>query len=435
MKKFFESGKKVLLSFFVISMLLSLVAVDHSPSFAQTTTTQSNSAGVTAYKPVDMDSMLLTNSPEERTLISAFVEKARKMALSLAEKGYQINLNGRLDFLDPQTLETEKKKYKWKKPSPFGNDPEVVTQLTADAIMAYSQEGIEVAVKHFLGTMWPTGDSHYRVLKFDGDITPHLQAYQKTIQSGASWVMLGHIIVPEISGNRPMSVSPKGIRYLRETLKFNGMVIADDFFNMNGILDYYRDEHGKKSKPDQVTAAVKDFILSGGDLFISVDPKILAENVLPEITSAVNADPHGELAQKINEAAIRIFRKKAALFGEEWMNRHLDEKDSRLPINERIEKLVNHLSMNVKLAQMIFLHFPEGSPIDRKYHEAFYTFMGGLIIDNPDYLEIFKSKEFFIPPFRAVHRYLLGTKEAGEEFGTAYERLLKKIRSQEQEKL
>jgi hypothetical protein len=385
-----------------------------------------------ATRPVDIDSLLLTNSPEERALITAFMEKTRKMAVSISEKGYQINLNGRLDFFDPHTFETERIKYKWKKPSPFGNDPEVVTQLTADAIIAYRQEGVEVAIKHFLGTMWPPGDSHYQVLKFNGDITSHVQAYKKAIQSGASWVMLGHIIVPEISGNRPMSVSSEGIRYLRNSLKFEGMIIADDFFNMNGILNYYRYKCGKKSKQEQINAAVKDFILSGGDLFISVNPKILAEDVLPEIILTLNKEPEGELADKVNEATIRIFRKKVSLFGENWMVKLLDDKDALLSLNERINKLVDHLSMNVKLAQMILLHFPEDSPLDPKYHETFYAFMGGLILDNADYLEFFKSKDFFIPPFYAVHRYLLGTKEEMEYFGYAYERLLKKNRRQDQ---
>ncbi|GEM_PF-2910959 len=419
---------RFLLSFFIITMLISLITDDHSAYLAQTTTKQSSITAEQAVRPVDIDSLLITDSPEERALITAFMEKTQRMAVSISEKGYHINFNGRLDFFDPDTFETEKNRYKWKKPSPFGNDPEVVTRLTADAILAYRKAGVEVAIKHFLGTMWPPGDSHYQVLKFDGDITPHLQAYKKAIQSGASWVMLGHIIVPEISGDRPMSVSPEGIRYLRKNLKFNGMIIADDFFNMNGILNYYREARGKKGKPDQITAAVKDFILSGGDLFISVNPKILAEDVLPEIIRTLNDEPEGELAHKVNEASVRIFRKKASLFGVEWIDRLLNDKDDRLSVNERIKKLVNHLSMNVKLAQMIMLHFPDDSPLDRKYHDTFYAFMGGLILDNADHLEFFKSREFFIPPFYGVHRYLLGTKEEMEKFGSAYEKLLKNSR-------
>jgi hypothetical protein len=103
-----EFCKKSLLSFFITGMLLFLDTGDHLPSFAQTTATQTSLSGDQALRPIDIDSLLLTNSPEERALIASFVEKARKMAVSLAEKGYQVNLNGRLDFLNPLTFETEK---------------------------------------------------------------------------------------------------------------------------------------------------------------------------------------------------------------------------------------------------------------------------------------------------------------------------------------
>ena len=62
--------------------------------------------------------------------------------------------------------------------------------------------------------------------------------YERGIKAGAPFVMLGHITVPELSGELPASLSPQIISILRNELNFEGVIITDSF-RMHAITDLY----------------------------------------------------------------------------------------------------------------------------------------------------------------------------------------------------
>jgi len=98
--------------------------------------------------------------------------------------------------------------------------------------------------KHFPGHGDTEVDSHIKLPVVDKSLTRlkkyELESFQRAIEAKVKMIMLGHLSVPALDRSGiPVSMSKKAIRFLREKMKFNGIVITDAM-NMGGSANFQR---------------------------------------------------------------------------------------------------------------------------------------------------------------------------------------------------
>ena len=104
---------------------------------------------------------------------------------------------------------------------------------------AFQACGIAACGKHFPGHGDTEVDSHIKLPVVDKGLKRlkkyELLPFQRAIEENVKMIMLGHLKVPALdSSGTPVSISKKAVAFLREKMKFNGIVITDAM-NMGGI--------------------------------------------------------------------------------------------------------------------------------------------------------------------------------------------------------
>ena len=124
------------------------------------------------------------------------------------------------------------------------SDASVVADMVTKELEGLSSQGVFGAVKHFPGQGGVSGDSHDGAVTLDKSLEELMQTelvpFQKAVENGVSFVMVGHISVPQVVGdNTPASLSQMMVsNVLREQLGYQGIVITDAM-NMGAITGTY----------------------------------------------------------------------------------------------------------------------------------------------------------------------------------------------------
>lgn len=124
----------------------------------------------------------------------------------------------------------------------FGEDPERVARATVAYTLGMEDAGVQATPKHFPGHGDTNTDSHKTVTEVghsramldSTDLVP----FREAIASGASAVMVGHLVVPALDASlAPASLSKKMIGgLLRRDMGFEGLVYTDAL-GMRGAVD------------------------------------------------------------------------------------------------------------------------------------------------------------------------------------------------------
>ncbi len=185
----------------------------------------------------------------------------------------------------------------------FSSDPAVVTKYAGAYAQGLRDARLLPVLKHFPGHGHGSGDSHT-----GGVTTPPLAAlqnddlvpYQTLVTANPVGVMVGHMQVPGLTGNKPASLSPAAMQLLRNGTgyggpPFNGPVFSDDLSSMAAINEHY-------SVPDAVVRTLQ----AGTDiaLWVTTDE---VHDVLDRLEKALAA---GEL--KISAIDASVLRVAAA---------------------------------------------------------------------------------------------------------------------------
>ncbi len=116
----------------------------------------------------------------------------------------------------------------------FGDDPEMAARLTGAMVSGFKKAGVLATLKHFPGSGEATVDPHYRLPLLDLDKerldAVELPPFRSGVAAGASLLMVGHHLVPALTGSReiPICGSEVGINgFVRSELGFEGVVISD----------------------------------------------------------------------------------------------------------------------------------------------------------------------------------------------------------------
>jgi beta-N-acetylhexosaminidase len=195
----------------------------------------------------------------------------------------------------------------------FGEDPELVSGLSAAAVAGMQRAGVSATLKHFPGHGDTVTDSHTGVpwIFHTKEQWERIDAppFRAGIAAGADMVMTAHVIMPELQrdcdpvtqeGCDPATLAPEILTgLLRDELGYDGVVITDAL-NMAGVREKYGDERIP-------VLALK----AGVDMPMMVDTTTDTVSLEVAYNAVLNAVRSGELTEaRIDESVSRVLRLK-----------------------------------------------------------------------------------------------------------------------------
>ncbi len=150
----------------------------------------------------------------------------------------------------------------------FGEDPNLVAELSAAMVRGIQSQGVAATVKHFPGHGDTSTDSHLKMPTINHVLEDarkiDFPPFKLAIQEGVKLIMTGHLGLPGIVEEEgvPATLSRKVIGdLLRNELGFNGVVITD-------AMDMHAIQQGKSLERD----AVKSLQAGVDLLLLTTDP-------------------------------------------------------------------------------------------------------------------------------------------------------------------
>ena len=186
----------------------------------------------------------------------------------------------------------------------FGADPKTVTDYAGAYAQGLRDAGLLPVLKHFPGHGHGSGDSHK-----GGVVTPPLSdlqnndlvPYRTLVSVNPVAVMVGHLQVPELTGDDPATLSRAAVQLLRTGTgyggpAFDGPIFSDDLSSMAAISDRFG-----------VPEAVLRSLQAGTDIALWVTTKEVPA-VLKELEQAWNDGKLDKAA--VDASVVRIAKMK-----------------------------------------------------------------------------------------------------------------------------
>lgn len=118
----------------------------------------------------------------------------------------------------------------------YAQDPATVSLLGRAAADGLLAGGVLPVIKHIPGHGRAFSDSHKELPTVHADLEA-LNAWDFApfrVLSDMPMAMTAHVVFPAIDAKRPVTTSKKGVRLIRETLGFGGLLMTDDL-SMNAL--------------------------------------------------------------------------------------------------------------------------------------------------------------------------------------------------------
>lgn len=179
----------------------------------------------------------------------------------------------------------------------YSDDFEQASELLPAAVAGFQEGGVACVLKHFPGHGDSSADSHYGSVyiykTLDQLRSQELRPFQAAIDSGADSVMMGHLIIQDVSEEPAVFSYELVTTLLRGEMGFQGMIMTDAL-NMKAISDHYTSS--------QVALLA---VQAGVDMLLCpMEP----DDAIDAIISAVES---GEIPEsRIDESVLRILRLK-----------------------------------------------------------------------------------------------------------------------------
>ena len=250
---------------------------------------------IASNSPLDVDNI------DNMSVIGATGDAAKAYEASAAIGTYMSGLGFNLNFAPMADVLTNEANTALTDRS-FGTDSAIVADMTVSALQGLKEKGVYGVVKHFPGQGATIGDSRKGAVSTDKTLEElmacELVPFQKAIESGAEFIMVGHISVPGITGNTlPSSLSDYMItQVLRTEMGYKGIVITDAM-NVKAITDSY-------NSGDAAVAAIQ----AGADMvFMPADFEMAYNAVLEAVKNGTISE------EKINSSMVRIVKIKLGM--------------------------------------------------------------------------------------------------------------------------
>ena len=178
----------------------------------------------------------------------------------------------------------------------FSDNPEDVITGMNIFVNISRKFGIIPCVKHFPGHGDADKDSHLTLPKIDLSLEQmekiHIAPFKNAIENNIEMIMAAHLHCTCFDRDViPASLSKNAIEYLRNELKYDGVVISDDMF-MKGVQDY--------GSLEAVIMGIK----AGLDMFIFRESDNETLNMIEELVKIVEKDEF--LQKRVLESNKRI---------------------------------------------------------------------------------------------------------------------------------
>jgi beta-N-acetylhexosaminidase len=180
----------------------------------------------------------------------------------------------------------------------FGHDPGTVRVHGLAFIAGMHQSGELVTIKHFPGLGRVVGNTDFAASVVDQTTTPddsYLGPFQAAVAAGADLVMVSTATYTRIDAQHLAVFSPVVIGLLRNTLHFDGVIVADDLGSAVSVA----------SIPPGDRAV--DFIAAGGDL-VTVKTANLVGPMVDAVMQRAAADP--AFAGQVDAAVKKVLELK-----------------------------------------------------------------------------------------------------------------------------
>ncbi len=183
----------------------------------------------------------------------------------------------------------------------YGENKEDVTRYGIAFMRKLQQQGILSIVKHFPGHGTTKKDSHYFLPivkeKMETIEKEDMVPFEEAIKNGADAILVGHLLIKNVTGWYPASLSRKFIaKYLRKKYRYNGLIVTDDL-KMRAIKFIYG--------PD---LAVRKAFEAGNDVIVFRFQKEEERQAIEKIIHLVH---NGKLKEgRINRSVKRILKMK-----------------------------------------------------------------------------------------------------------------------------
>lgn len=128
----------------------------------------------------------------------------------------------------------------------FSQDPEVVSNLGISLAKGLFDNKVIPTFKHFPGHGDTDVDSHSNLPIINKSLeelkTLEFIPFVNAVKSDAKMIMVGHIALPNITGDlTPSSLSKKIVDILKDEIKFDGLIVTDAL-NMGALTNNYSNE-------------------------------------------------------------------------------------------------------------------------------------------------------------------------------------------------
>ncbi|MFN3567884.1 MAG: glycoside hydrolase family 3 N-terminal domain-containing protein, partial [Caldimicrobium sp.] len=153
---------------------------------------------------------------------------AKRLALSVKEKGLNLNLSPVVDLAGDEAEEFLRFRT-------FGEDPQKVTRLAEKFIEVHRTFGIETCLKHFPGLGGVKIDPH-KELPIKENLTEADLYPFRTLSGKIKFIMTTHLLLPNFD-KKPATFSDKLVKFLRNDIGFKGVIVTDDL--AMGALEAY----------------------------------------------------------------------------------------------------------------------------------------------------------------------------------------------------
>jgi beta-N-acetylhexosaminidase len=244
---------------------------------------------------------ILTRHPDRAEGIAAVRQSAREQGRALADLGVNLNFAPVVDvdhgLVNPGDLFTHIHR------RAISNDPDIVTAAAGAFCDGLFEAGVHCTLKHFPGLGRVFADTHLaganlNVGTIELERTDWIP-FRALMGRPDAFMMLGHVTLDRFDRERPVSFSEPVVGLLRDTWRYDGVLITDDF-SMGAV---YRSADG-------VGGASVEAINAGVDLIlVSYD----TDQYYTAMHALVAADRDGRLRQKaLTQSDGRLSRAGAA---------------------------------------------------------------------------------------------------------------------------
>ncbi len=126
----------------------------------------------------------------------------------------------------------------------FSAEPTVVAEAATAFAEGLAEAGVIPTLKHFPGHGRASGDTHTEAVRTPSrtaldavDLVPFIEGIRRVPTAA---VMVGHLVVPDVSDGQPASLSREVVAgLLRGELGFDGLIVTDDLGAMRAITDQW----------------------------------------------------------------------------------------------------------------------------------------------------------------------------------------------------